>query len=361
VTFVIGRAAGAGESGGPTARLGAYRARDGSSGAPLHLDLDGPHAVLVVGKRGYGKSYTLGVLAEALARTDGVAPVVIDPMGVFGTLEAAAEGDPVPATVVREPTVAPTALDPRSWCTILDLSAESPAGSLVWRAAQERSTVAGMRAFATSADVDSAASRAAANHVDLAAGWGVFDEGGLDARRLCRGAAPVGDFSDLAGPPLNAVCRGVAEACYRARVEGAVQRLPWLLVDEAHTCFDGVAAPALERILTRGRAPGVSLVLATQRPSAVPSVGVSQADVLVAHRLTSEADLDALARARPVYLDGSLADRLPTETGDVVVVDDATETVHAASVRERATPHDGESPSVRDRVRASDDSGGSEP
>jgi hypothetical protein len=87
----------------------------------------------------------------------------------------------------------------------------------------------------------------------------------------------------------------------------------------------------------------------------------SRSALLVAHRLTSEADLDALARARPVYLDGSLADRLPTETGDVVVVDDATETVHAASVRERATPHDGESPSVRDRVRASDDSGGSEP
>ena len=68
MTFVLGRESGPDD--GPVGRLGSYRARDGSAGAPLSLDLDGPHAVSVVGKRGYGKSYTLGVLAEALARTD---------------------------------------------------------------------------------------------------------------------------------------------------------------------------------------------------------------------------------------------------------------------------------------------------
>ena len=75
MSFVLGRAAGV--DAGPSGRLGSYRARDGSEGAPLHLDLDGPHAVSIVGKRGYGKSYTLGVIAESLARADGVAPVSI--------------------------------------------------------------------------------------------------------------------------------------------------------------------------------------------------------------------------------------------------------------------------------------------
>jgi hypothetical protein len=88
----------------------------------------------------------------------------------------------------------------------------------------------------------------------------------------------------------------------------------------------------------------VSLVAATQRPSAVPAVAVSQSDVLVAHRLTSRADLDALERIRPTYMDGTLLERLPEDVGDVVVIDDATESVHAAHVRQRHTPHDGESP-----------------
>ena len=40
----------------------------------------------------------------------------------------------------------------------------------------------------------------------------------------------------------------------------------------------------------------------------------------------------------------SLTDRMPTEPGDVAVIDDATETVHAARIRERETPHGGDSP-----------------
>jgi len=143
---------------------------------------------------------------------------------------------------------------------------------------------------------------------------------------------------------MNAVVRGIAEALYRARVDETIDRLPWLLVDESHTFFDGIAESALETILTRGRAPGVSLVMATQRPSVVPEVVVSQSDLLVAHRLTSKRDLDALTAAQPTFMESSLDERLPTEPGEVVVVDDATETVHAATVRHRDTPHGGDSP-----------------
>jgi hypothetical protein len=147
---------------------------------------------------------------------------------------------------------------------------------------------------------------------------------------------------------MNAVARGVGEALYRARVDEAIPRLPWLLIDEAHTFFDGVADKTLRLILTRGRAPGVSLVLATQRPSAVPEVGISQSDILVSHRLTSHDDLEALRNAQPTYMSSSFDERMPTETGEVVVIDDSTETVHAALVRERITTHGGDSPSASD-------------
>jgi len=373
VSFVIGRGEDAEEerSSGPDSQprqdappeyageIGSYRALDGSSGAPLYLDLDGPHAALIVGKRGYGKSYTMGVIAESLARSDGVAPVVVDPMGVFGELAEPADGEPVPAAVVDDPTVAPASLDPRSWCSLLGLSPESGPGGLVWQAAQESSTLAAMRERVESADAPDADARAANNHLDFAASWGVFDADGLDANDLGGPEVTVVDVSGLDAAPMNAVCRGVAEALYRARVTDAIDRLPWLLLDEAHAFFDGIAEPALRTILTRGRAPGVSLVTATQRPSAVPDVGVSQSDVLIAHRLTAGPDLEALERAQPTYMNGSLGERMPTEPGEVVVVDDATETVHAAQVRERDTPHGGDSPNARDVVadgRSAEDS-----
>lgn len=346
MSFVLGRDSGL--DGGECGLIGQYRALDGSDGAPLYLDLDGPHATLIVGKRGYGKSFTMGVVAEELASASGIAPVVLDPMGEFRTLTATADGEAVPATVVTDPAIAPATIDPRSWCGLLGLSAESGAGGLVWQAAGRSTTIAEMRTVVREAEAPQVDRRAAINHLDMADRWGVFDPDGLDASTLASDSITVVDVAGLDAAPMNAVALGIGDALYRARVDGVIDRLPWLLVDEAHTFFDGVAASALEAILTRGRAPGVSLVMATQRPSAVPPVGISQSDVLIAHRLTSTADLDALDAARPTYLQSSLDDRLPTGPGEVLVVDDATETVHAAGIRQRRTPHGGDSPSASD-------------
>lgn len=346
MSFVIGRGSGAETT--QAGHLGAYRALDGSDGADLYVDLDGPHAMVIVGKRGYGKSFTLGVIAEELARTPGVAPVIVDPMGTFATLADPADGEPVPVDVVDDPAISADVLDPRSWCSMLGLSPESGAGGLVWGAAQETRTLAAMHGHVEATNAPATDKRAAANHLALADSWGVFDPDGLDAFDLTDPAVSVVDASGLDAAPMNAVCRGIGEALYRARVDETVDRLPWLLIDEAHTFFDGVAEAALHTILTRGRAPGVSVVLATQRPSAVSETAISQSDVTISHRLTAEADLEALAAVQPTYMNEPLDERLPTEPGEVVVVDDATETIHAAQVRSRDTPHGGGSPSARE-------------
>nr|WP_135852496.1 DUF87 domain-containing protein [Halorussus salinus] len=327
-------------------RLGAYRARDGSRGATVRIDLDGPHAGLVVGKRGYGKSYTLGVLAEELARAPGVVPVVADPMGIFGSLAD------LGTEVVADPRVAADALAPRAWCDLLGLDAASSAGALVWQAAAARSSLAGMRAFVADADTkaDRPTRRAADNHLALAESWGVFAPEGVTAGDLLD--PPEGtvlDLSGLDGAPANAVLRAVASGLYDYCVGERPARLPWLLVDEAHAFFDGLADAGLRTVLTRGRQPGLSFVGATQRPSALPAVAVSQADLLLAHRLTSRADLDALTAARPNYLD-SFEERLPEAPGEVLLVDDATESVHAVRIRERETTHGGGSPSASRRT-----------
>ena len=246
MTDIVGRTAGD----GPTAALGSFRARDGSLGAPCRLDVNGPHAALVVGKRGYGKSYTLGVLAEELARARGVAPVVVDPMGVFAGL---ADGtDDVAAAVESSPAVAADAVPPRAWCAMLDLAPSSGPGALLWRAAADAETLSAMRRRVRDADASGPHRRAALNHLDLAAAWDVFDADGLPATDLATAGATVLDVSGRDAAAMNAVVRAVAAGLYDARVGNAVDRLPWLLVDEAHAFFDGVAAPALRRLLTRG-------------------------------------------------------------------------------------------------------------
>ena len=329
MTQVIGRADG--ES-GPSGALGHYRARDGSDGVPVAFDCSRPHAVCVVGKRGSGKSNTLAVLAEQLTAVDGVAPVVVDPMGAFGGLQAV-------GAQVTAPHVSPTAVPPRAWPALVGLDPVSGAGALVWRAASDRDTLDGMQAFVETADVNGSVRRAAANHLRLAESWCVFDPDGVAAPT----DATVLDLASMPARPANAVVRSVASALYERRVRGEGP-LPWLLVDEAHAFLDGIAAPALTRLLTRGRAPGVSIVLATQRPGVLPDTAVSQADLLVAHRLTGRADLEALAGARGTYVDGDVAARLPAGVGEALVFDDATERAHSVCVRERTTPHGGDAP-----------------
>ncbi len=340
MTEVLGRT----DESGVAGDLGRYRARDGSSGASVKIDLDSPHVALVVGKRGYGKSYTLGVLVEELADAEGVTPVVADPMGAFTTFSGVSGFE-----VVDSPRVSADALAPRAWCDLLGLDHESSTGSLVWRAATEAATLAKMMAFVSDAGAKQATRRSARNHLTLAESWGVFSPDGLTAKKCGEpDSGTVLDCSGYGSAPMNAVIRAVADDLYRARISESVESLPWLVVDEAHAFFGGIADPALRTIITRGRHPGVSLVAATQRPAVLPEVAISQSDLLVAHRLTSGRDRDALSHARPAYVQGSFADRMPETPGSAVVVDDATESVHAVQIRERRVEHGGGSPSASD-------------
>lgn len=330
---------------GPAVELGDFLARDGSAGASVQLDLDRPHVGLVTGKRGSGKSYTLGVIAEDIIESDGVTGVVIDPMGVFGGL-ADAEG-PAGARVVSEPTIPADSLAPREWVEVLDLDPTSAPGALLWRAGETADTLPAMLQAVEYSQADTATVQAVRNHLALAQEWGVFAPDGLDEHDLLDPALTVIDASGLGRDALGAITAAVSRRLYRAAVRRDLDRLPWLVVDEAQAVLDGVAKRSLRRILTRGRHPGVSLFLGTQRPAALPPVAISQADILLSHRLTATADIDALAAARPTYLEGKLVDQLPDGVGEAVVIDDATESAVTVQIRERRTPHCGDSPSAR--------------
>ena len=62
--------------------------KDTRSDGQVFLDASGSRAILVCGKRGSGKSYTLGVLIEELISAGGtnIIPIIVDPMGVYHTM-----------------------------------------------------------------------------------------------------------------------------------------------------------------------------------------------------------------------------------------------------------------------------------
>ncbi|MFH1308226.1 MAG: DUF87 domain-containing protein [archaeon] len=59
---------------------------------PIHLDVARSHVILVAGKRGSGKSYTLGTIAEEISSlpkevAQNIAPLIFDTMGIFWTMK----------------------------------------------------------------------------------------------------------------------------------------------------------------------------------------------------------------------------------------------------------------------------------
>ena len=75
-------------------RMGQYT----SLSNQIKMDIARSHVILVAGKRGSGKLYTLGVIAEELANLpDGinknVAPIIFDTMGIYWTMKYKNEKD----------------------------------------------------------------------------------------------------------------------------------------------------------------------------------------------------------------------------------------------------------------------------
>jgi len=65
---------------------------------PIYMDVVRSHVVLISGKRGSGKSYTIGTMAEALSNlgveeSGNIAPLIFDTMGIFWTMKYKNEKD----------------------------------------------------------------------------------------------------------------------------------------------------------------------------------------------------------------------------------------------------------------------------
>jgi len=133
----------------------------------------------------------------------------------------------------------------------------------------------------------------------------------------------------------------------------------WLLIDEAHVVAprEGFSAArnSLIEYVKRGRDAGLSLVLATQQPSAVDNRILSQVNISLSHRLTFENDCNACIdriptrKLKQVEFGGrALSDFSEMisllEPGQCFIGDSHTSRVITAAIRPRVTSHGGYSP-----------------
>lgn len=133
----------------------------------------------------------------------------------------------------------------------------------------------------------------------------------------------------------------------------------WLVIDEAHVVAPSdqmsPARNALVEYVKRGRDAGLSLVLATQQPSALDDRILSQVNVTFSHRLSFQSDISAAVNRIPTkairamkYSGVNL-----TEFGDMIRIldagqcflgDQASSRAVLVQIRPRVTAHGGYSP-----------------
>ncbi len=391
--------------------IGNYMALDHSRGASVYLDALKPHAILICGKRGYGKSYTMGCMLEELALLKPaikkrLASVVIDTMGIFWTMSypntfetgRLKSWDLIPAGLEieifvpagkievyrkRNINVKPFSISIRElsgsqWCRIFSIEEISPLGILLVRTIESLRDSGCAYSFDEIIEKilqdtrsDPASTGAAENYLRAVNSWGLFSKEGTSLPELVSGGkTTILDVSTLENENVcSAAVSILADKLYEESLEArrAYEKklmgektdekefpMVWLFIDEAHIFVpaksESLASGVLiNRCLRQGRQPGLSLVLATQRPASLHSDVVSQSDFLICHRLTASDDILALETSRPLYMQESLEayiKKMGSERGAALIVDDHSESVHLVRVRPRMSWHGGGEPSA---------------
>jgi uncharacterized protein len=387
----------------------------------IYLDMIRSHVVFVCGKRGGGKSYTMGVIAEGMADLEqhikqNLAIVMLDTMGIYWSMKypnnkerdlldgwqmqpkglniiiytpigfykkAQEEGIPTDYPFA----ILPSELLGSDWITTFGIEQNSAAAVLIERIVHQLQE-SGKRYSLNDIiglvnkeqEIDATTKAAVRNHFLNAQGWGIFSERATPITELAQaGQVTVLDLSAYAteenGWAIKSLVTGIVsqklfiqrmvarkeeefrqvkrDVNYLAADDNLEQQMPlvWLVIDEAHEFLPNVgktlATDPLVTILREGRQPGISLILASQQPGKIHTDVMTQADVVISHRITAKLDTDALAMLMQSYLRiglDKLLDGLPRASGAALILDDNNEKMFPMQVRPRFTWHGGESP-----------------
>jgi DNA helicase HerA-like ATPase len=291
-----------------------------------YLDDSRSRAVLVCGKRGSGKSYTMGVIVEELLDAGNTLIVIIDPMGIYYPMaqpnysqERAlwdwginAKGAPTLVLVPGEPEalyggkevigaieskgvrfrqfrVNPADLSPDAWCDLFELSISDVMGIALFRAVQQLRRKRGEHFFIPDiideiegdALVQDRTRQALLNRLEMAQDWNIFSHRYQEVWEIFDPQSiNIVDLSTLDPGPqgrrnliVNVLARDIFKRRTIARRKeelGLVGELPrvWVLIDEAHQ-FAPAGRATLYHIAvapeTRARGVGRALVDALEQ------------------------------------------------------------------------------------------------
>jgi len=379
--------------------------KDPKSTEFIYLDDSRSRAVLVCGKRGSGKSYTLGVIVEELLQTGNTLVVIIDPMGIYypmaqpnveqervlwewglstkglptlvlvpGIPEVLYGGREVTQVMesrgvrFRQFRINPADLSPDSWCELFDLSIADVMGIALFRAVQHlrrrRKEQFFIRDIIDEIDGDGLVQdrtrQALLNRLEMAQDWDIFSTEYQEIWEVFDSqSVNIVDLSTLDPGPqgrrnlvLDVIARDIFKRRTIARRKeelGLVSELPrvWMLIDEAHQFAPSgrttLAKESFIRWAKEGRQPGLSLVVASQQPSALDGELISQCDVIIAQKLTNQEDIQKINALSQDYMSGELKTyiRKLERRGEAVMVDDEQEKVMIVQIRPRKSYHGG--------------------
>jgi len=373
-------------------------------GRKVLVDVSRPHLMLICGKRGGGKSYTLAVFMEEFARLEPsiksrVAAITIDTVGIFWGLKVPAgniselkewelsaqktdvkvlvpsaqlkfyldKGVPIDGAF----TLKCSELEESEWMALFRLNWRDPEGILISRVIQYVKEKVGTYygiddlILATKSDSESEAvvKQAVASRFAMVKNWGLIEKEGTKISELATpGQITVIDVSSYrqtlgAEGVKDVVVALIGKKIFEQRMlfrkeeeirlinEGkrsSKMPLVWLLIDEAHMFMPkdeaNIALPILLEWVRVGRQPGLGLVLATQRPEKLHPDAISQCDLFISHRMTSQPDIAAVGALRPTYMHSDLDklySEMPRQKGFALVIDDNTERVWMIKTRPR--------------------------
>ena len=375
----------------------------------VFIDLLRPHVILICGKRGTGKSYVAGVIAEEIASLpeefrNNLAVVIIDTMGIFWSLKKPNEQQKdllrewklepkgfknvkvfVPFKQVEEfkkagipidggISIAPYEFSPEEWSLAFNLKRTEPLAIALEKNLNE---LAEQKEEFTIEDLiikirdDEETSKevrnALENMLSVANQWGVFGTQGVNIDEIVSpGTISVVDVSRLGATEAwsvrNLIVAILTRKIYQARViarkEEELAKLEgreikksfpmvWLVIDEAHNFCGTEESVSLVPLLTiakQGREPGVSLVVITQMPNKIHQDILSQCDLVISHRLTSKADIEALHAVMQTYMQEELwkyINLIPRWVGAAIILDDNLEKIFLVQIRPRLSWHAG--------------------
>jgi len=374
-------------------------------GRRILCDVAKPHLVLICGKRGGGKSYTMAVMLEEFARQpfeikQRLSVIAIDTVGIFWTMkipnkeevQELERWDLKPdKTGVRvlvpkgkldfykkkelpidgSFTLKTSELDDVEWLALFKLTLNDAEGVLLSRVIEEVKEKMGsyygiddiIAAVKKDGDSEALAKQALANRFRVADSWGLFEKEGTKIREIAKpGAITIIDVSSyrqsigMEGTRdiiVGLLGKKLFEERMMYRKEEEIKLIKglkkesempivWMFVDEAHMFMpndeNSIALQVLLEWIRVGRQPGLSLVLATQRPNKLHPDAISQCDIFISHRMTAQDDIKAVSQLRPSYMHQDFDKyyiEMPRSKGYALVLDDNTEKLWLAKIRPR--------------------------